>query len=85
MKYKLIGIRPNHKQMKSMVGKSLIKITDGWLEKCYITDVKINDLNKWEFVLTNENTFVSNEPLFISVKSAKRYAKQNGIKLNAGY
>ena len=77
MKYKLIGIRPNHEQMKSMIGKNLYK-TD--LSKCYITGIQIGNNDKWEFVITGEQDFIENEPLFISVKSANRYNKQQKNK-----
>ena len=80
MPYKLIGFRPSHKQMKEMVGTHLYKINYDKIEKVYIIGVRISDTtNKWEFVLTGENK--PNEPLFISIKSLKRYAKQNGIAL----
>ena len=80
MPYKLIGVRPSHKQMKAMVGTHLYKINYDKIEKVYIIGVRISDTtNKWEFVLTGENK--PNEPLFISIKSVKRYAKKNGIEL----
>ena len=82
MKYKLIGIRPNHSQMRKMVGKTLFRINDGWLEKCYITDIKIGTDDKWEFVIVSDSPLREKEPLFISTKSAKRYAKHNKIMLN---
>lgn len=84
MKYRLIGIRPNHEEMQNMIGKYLFRIVDGWLEKCYITDVVIGgreDNYRWQFVLLGEENFKENEPLFINTKSAKRYAKQNNITL----
>lgn len=85
MKYKLIGIRPNHQQMLDMVGTPLLKITDGWIEKCYITNVKINQQKKWEFTLTEEDSFNDDEPLFINIKSVKRYCKSHQIELKAHY
>ena len=86
MKYKIIGIRPTHKEMKEMIGKSLLKITeDGWLEKVYITAIKINAEDKWEFEVIGENDFKENQPLFVNVKSAKRYAKQNNLPLKEFY
>ena len=81
MKYKLIGFRPNHSQMRQMVGKTLFRINEGWVEKVYITDIKIGADDKWEFVIASE-TSLDNTPLFISVKSAKRYAKKHRIMLN---
>lgn len=56
-------------------------INGGWLEKVYITGLKIGDTNKWEFVIASE-TALENTPLFISVKSATRYAKKHHIMLN---
>lgn len=82
MTYKLIGIRPNHKEMRNMIGKCLFRIVDGWLEKCYITDIKIGKNDKWQFVLATDKPLTDQEPLFISPKSAKRYAKQHNIQLH---
>ena len=80
MSYKLIGIRPNHKEMKDMVGKPLYRIVDESIEKAYIIGIRIGETNKWEFVITGNK---ENETLFYNTKSAKRYAKKNGIKLKA--
>ena len=81
MAYKLIGIRPNHKQMKEMVGTPLYKINEySKVEKIYIIGIRISDeTNKWEFTLTGENR--PNERLFISIKSLKRFAKKYSIEL----
>ena len=79
MSYQLIGYRPNHQQMKEMVGHYLFRISDGIITKAYIVGLKINQLtNKWEFVITGNK---ENEPLFKTIKSAKRYAKKNNIEL----
>ena len=82
MKYKLIGFRPNHSQMRQMVGKTLIRINNNWLEKVYITGLKIGEDNKWEFVIASDTPLNDKEPLFISIKSANRYAKKHHIMLN---
>lgn len=83
MNYKLIGIRPNHQRMKEMVGKHLYRLKDGNVEKVYIIGLRISDTtNQWEFRLTGESDFRPNEPLFASVKSIKRYAKQKGIEIH---
>ena len=79
MKYKLIGIRPNHKQMREI--KLLYRINFDKVEKVYVLGLRINELNKWEFILTGETDFRPNEPLFINIKSVKRYAKKNCIEL----
>lgn len=81
MKYKLIGIRPNHQQMVEMVGKHLYRINDNEIDKVYVLNVKIGENYKWQFTLTDESSFKENEPLFISLKSVRRYAKSKGIKL----
>ena len=81
MKYKLIGIRPNHAQMRCMVGKNLFVINGGWVEKVYITDIKIGSNDKLEFVISSE-TPLNYTPLFVSMKSAMRYAKKHKIMLN---
>ena len=74
MKYKLIGIRPNHKKMKEMVGTYLYRLeSDGAISKCYITGIRISESDKWEFIITGEETFKDNEPLFATIKSVKRY------------
>ena len=82
MKYKLIGIRPNHSQMRQMVGKTLIRINNNWLEKVYITDLKIGADSKWEFVIASDTPLKDKEPLFINEKSARRYAKKHHIMLD---
>ena len=82
MKYKLIGIRPNHSQMRQMVGKNLIRINNNWLDKVYVTDIKIGSNDKWELVIASDTPLKDNEPLFISIKSAKRYAKKHKIMLD---
>lgn len=56
-------------------------INGGWLEKVYITDIKIGADSKWEFVIASESA-LENTPLFVSVKSAKRYAKKHHIMLD---
>ena len=81
MKYKLIGIRPTHDDMFKMVGEPLYRINNDSVEKVYITDIRIGKNYKWEFVFTGEETFKENEPLFISIKSVKRYLKKKGINI----
>ena len=81
-KYKLIGIRPNHSQMRQMVGKTLYRISYNWLEKVYIIGLTIGENDKWQFVLAADEELKENEPLFISVKSAERYARKHKIMLD---
>ena len=85
MRYQLIGIRPNHKQMKEMVGKTLLSHFVTAIEpervnikvvKNIIIGIRINEQDKWEFILDNENLFNPDEPLFANEKSMKRYLKQ---------
>lgn len=82
MKYKLIGIRPNHAQMRQMVGKTLYSIYHGFITSHIIIKIEIGEDSKWKFVVTGNYDFPDDTPLFASIKSAKRYAKKNGIKLD---
>ena len=82
MQYKLIGFRPNHSQMRQMVGKTLYRINYNWLEKVYIIDLAIGENDKWQFVIACDDPLRENEPLFLSVKSAERYARKHKIMLD---
>lgn len=82
MEYKLIGIRPTHSQMRQMVGKTLFRINNNWLEKVYVAGIKIGTDDKWKFVIASDTPLEENEPLFVSVKSATRYAKKHKIMLD---
>lgn len=85
MKYQLIGFRPNHREMKEMVGKTLLSYCVTAIEpervnikiiKNTVTGLGIGENGKWEFIIDNQNLFNPDEPLFTNEKSLKRYVKQ---------
>lgn len=82
MEYKLIGIRPNHAQMRQMVGKTLYSINhQGIIVIHLITNIEIKEDGRWGFVITGAYDFEKDHPLFATRKSAIRYAKKHNIEL----
>lgn len=92
-KYRIIGKKLTHKEMKELRGqfllahrvitqienKLIIKI-----EPCLITDIIIGENDRWEFKFNNQYAFTHNEPLFFNKKSLERYLKKeydNGLEL----
>lgn len=85
MSYSLIGIRPNHDQMKQMIGESLLTYRVTAVEservnieiaKTSILGIRIGKDDKWEFIFDRENLFNPEEPIFVSEKSLKRFVRQ---------
>ena len=76
----IIGQRLNHKKMRDMIGHELYLIKKAGHRliplKCLIIGIKISENNKWEFQTDIDDLIEKDEPLFISEKSLKRYAKK---------
>ena len=77
---KIIGKRINHKEMKSMIGDTLYLIKAAGIclvpISCLIIGIRIGENNKWEFTTDMDDIIAPNEPLFLNIKSLRRYAKK---------